>query len=92
MSAEDPDVAVEVREGHAREALEHLRARVRGAPADHPGNWTYHASDGDPVRLLVTVAEEQDALVVVVGTHRHRSLTATLLDRVKPVDQSRVVL
>lgn len=74
----DPDVAVEVWEGHAREALEHLHVQVRAALADHPGNWTYHASDGDPVRLLVTVADEQDALMVVVGTHRHRSLSRVM--------------
>ena len=71
----DPDAAVEVWEGHAREALEHLHVQVREALAGHPGPWTYHASDGDPVRLLVTVADEQDALMIVVGTHRHRSLS-----------------
>lgn len=71
----DSDAAVEVWERHAREALEHLHGQVREALAGHPGRWTYHAWNGDPVRLLVTVADEQDALMIVVGTHRHRSLS-----------------
>jgi nucleotide-binding universal stress UspA family protein len=71
----DSDAAVEVWEGHAREALEHLHGQVREALAGHPGRWTYHAWNGDPVHLLVTVADEQDALMIVVGTHRHRSLS-----------------
>ncbi|MCP2201304.1 Universal stress protein family protein [Lentzea flava] len=70
----DPDSDAEVWEGHAREALEHLRAKVVEALADHPGAWTYHAWTGSPVRLLVSVADEQQALMIVVGTHRHRSL------------------
>jgi nucleotide-binding universal stress UspA family protein len=71
----DSDAAIEVCEGHAREALEHLHGQVREALAGHPGRWTYHAWNGDPVHLLVTVADEQDALMIVVGTHRHRSLS-----------------
>ncbi|MCE6996387.1 universal stress protein [Saccharothrix sp. S26] len=71
----DSDAAVEVWEGHAREALEHLLVLVREALARHPGRWTYHAWNGEPVRLLVTVADEQDALMIVVGTHRHRPLS-----------------
>ncbi len=71
----DPDAAVELWDSHARKALEHLHARVRETLAAHPGKWTYHAWNGDPVKLLVTVADEQDALMIVVGTHRHRSLS-----------------
>ncbi|MFJ6671233.1 universal stress protein [Actinosynnema sp. NPDC091369] len=71
----DSDAAVEVWEGRAREALDHLHAQVRDALADHPGEWVYHAWNGEPVRLLVTVADEQDALMIVVGTHRHRPLS-----------------
>jgi nucleotide-binding universal stress UspA family protein len=74
----DPDAATEVWEGRAREALEHLHVQVREALADHPGSWTYHAWNGDPVRLLATVADEQDALMIVVGTHRHRSLSRVM--------------
>ncbi|WP_204761513.1 universal stress protein [Lentzea nigeriaca] len=70
----DPDSDAEVWEGHARAALEHLHVKVAEALADHPGAWTYHAWSGNPVRLLASVADEQQALMIVVGTHRHRSL------------------
>jgi nucleotide-binding universal stress UspA family protein len=47
------------------QATEHVRAAVD----DDTQSWTYHAWRGDPVHLLATVAEEYDALMIVVGTH-----------------------
>lgn len=44
---------------------EHVRAVVD----DHSQGWTYYAWRGDPVHLLATVAEENGALMIVVGTH-----------------------
>ncbi len=44
---------------------EHVRAVVD----DHTQGWTYYAWRGDPVHLLATVAEENGALMIVVGTH-----------------------
>ena len=70
----DPDSDVEIWEAHARKALEDLHLKAAEALAAHPGAWTYHAWSGNPVRLLVSVADEQQALMIVVGTHRHRSL------------------
>jgi len=43
---------------------EHVRTEL----ADQPGSWTYHAWHGDPVGLLAAVADEHDALFIVVGT------------------------
>ncbi|MEU0882477.1 universal stress protein [Lentzea sp. NPDC005914] len=70
----DPDTDAELWEDHARKALEHLHVKVGAALAEHQVRWTYHAWSGHPVTLLVTVADEQEALMIVVGTHRHRSL------------------
>ncbi len=41
---------------------------MRTELADQPGSWTYHAWHGDPVGLLAAVADEHDALFIVVGT------------------------
>lgn len=70
----DPDTDAELWENHARKALEHLHAKAGATLAEHQVPWTYHAWNGHPVALLVTVADEQQALMIVVGTHRHRSL------------------
>jgi len=55
-------------EEHARQALSDERRAVHTALTDHPWGWTYHAWRGDPVKLLTTVADENDALLLVVGT------------------------
>lgn len=70
----DPDADVETWDSYIRGALEHLRTQVEQALAAHPGAWTYHAANGNPARLLIRIADEQQALMIVVGTHRHRSL------------------
>lgn len=70
----DPDTDVEAWENYTRKVLDGLRTQVQQTLAAHPGAWTYHTADGNPARLLVRIAEEHQALMIVVGTHRHRSL------------------
>lgn len=70
----DPDTDVETWERYQRAALERLRTQVQQTLAAHPGAWTYLAAVGNPAKLLVGVADEHQALMIVVGTHRHRSL------------------
>jgi nucleotide-binding universal stress UspA family protein len=38
--------------------------------------WTYHAARGEPAHLLAAVADEQDALMIVVGSRGHGPLDA----------------
>lgn len=71
----DSDADPELWENHARRALEHLHAKASATLAEHPVTWTYHAWNGHAAKLLVTVADELQALMIVVGTHRHRSLS-----------------
>jgi len=47
-------------------AVELVRA---GVGKKSTQSWSYHAWRGDPVHLLATVAEENGALMIVVGTH-----------------------
>ncbi len=70
----DPDTDVDTWDRYQRTALEHLRAQVEQTLAGHPGAWTYHAVAGSPAQSLVRIADEHRALMIVVGTHRHRSL------------------
>lgn len=55
-------------EARARETLDAERAAVAETFDEGSTSWTYHAAHGDPADLLDTVADEQDALFVVVGT------------------------
>lgn len=50
-------------------AVARAAQEVRDRLADQAVGWTYHAWRGSPVRLLILVAEETDALMMVVGTH-----------------------
>ncbi|MFS8097440.1 universal stress protein [Lentzea alba] len=70
----DPDTDVGTWDTYKHKALEHLRVQVEQTLAAHPGAWTYHAANGNPAKLLVRIADEEQALMIVVGTHRHRSL------------------
>ncbi len=63
----DPDAADW--EQQARRSLDAQRRRVEAALADAPLGWTYQAAHGDPARLIAGVAEETDALMIVVGSH-----------------------
>ncbi len=60
---------------HERELAQQVLART-----DVP--WTYHAARGEPVHLLSAVAEERDALMIVVGkrSHSRSAAIAWLLD------------
>lgn len=56
-------------ESASRASLAQTAENVRVAVADSAQSWSYHAWRGDPVHLLATVAEENGALMIVVGTH-----------------------
>jgi nucleotide-binding universal stress UspA family protein len=62
----DPDAADW--EQQAQRVLQDQHQQVAQALKDSDTGWTYHAWRGDPVRLLATVAEETDALMIIVGT------------------------
>lgn len=57
-------------EEQAEEALAMEQATVRATLSTFEVRWTYHAWRGDPVALLVKVADEYDALMVVIGASR----------------------
>lgn len=63
----DPDVAGW--EEQAQQALEGERREVERALAEHPFGWSYQASYGTPAATLLQVADDQDALMVIVGRH-----------------------
>lgn len=62
----DPDAADW--DHQAQLALATQRRQVADALAGVGQGWTYHASHADPVRLIAAVAEEHDALMIIVGT------------------------
>jgi nucleotide-binding universal stress UspA family protein len=62
----DPDAADWEQQGRRTLAAEH--DHVRSVLAGRPVGWSHHAWHGDPVTLLATVAEEQQALMIIVGT------------------------
>ncbi|MCE0764387.1 universal stress protein [Pseudonocardia kujensis] len=62
----DPDAADW--EQQARRALDAQHQQVAAALADCDTGWSYHAWRGDPVELLTAVAEETDALMIIVGS------------------------
>jgi nucleotide-binding universal stress UspA family protein len=62
----DPDLPTW--EDLGRSVLASEEAEVRTALAGHAGPWSYRAMRGDPVALLASVADEVDALLVIVGT------------------------
>lgn len=79
----DPDAADW--EDRAAETLRSEQEQVSRMLSDQTAGWTYHAAHGDPVSLLETVASEQCALMVVVGTrgetmsaHLHRLLAGSV--------------
>jgi nucleotide-binding universal stress UspA family protein len=55
----------------ARQTLAEERSLVERALTGHRFGWSYQACHGSPVDVLVQVAEERDALVIVVGRHGH---------------------
>lgn len=56
-------------EDDARATLAEERDRVSTVLTAAGVSWTYHATHGNPVALLCRLAEEHDALCIVVGTH-----------------------
>jgi nucleotide-binding universal stress UspA family protein len=65
----DPDIPDW--EARAQAVLEEERERVRAALAWVPLPWSYYCVRHDPARRLLDLAEQTDALMIVVGDHRH---------------------
>ncbi len=65
-------------EEQARAAVAHERELAGQVLSGTDVPWTYHAARGDPVRLLSAVAEERDALMIVVGTRGHSRASAVI--------------
>ena len=63
----DPDAADW--EQQARRTLDAQHRRVAEALAESSLGWTYQAGHGDPSRLIAAVADETDALMIIVGSH-----------------------
>jgi nucleotide-binding universal stress UspA family protein len=55
-------------EEQAERTLAEQQVQVQTALANCPQGWTYSASRGGPVGLISGVAEEKDALMIIVGT------------------------
>jgi nucleotide-binding universal stress UspA family protein len=62
----DPDAADW--EAQAQHVLAAQQQRVADALAGTDTGWSYHAWRGDPVELLARVADETDALMIIVGS------------------------
>jgi nucleotide-binding universal stress UspA family protein len=62
----DPDAADW--DEQAEHTLAEQQRQVQIALATFRHGWTYNASHGDPVRLISAAAEENDALMIIVGT------------------------
>jgi nucleotide-binding universal stress UspA family protein len=63
----DPDSADW--ETYASERLAEEKAMVAEALRDHQRSWSYYVGRGDPARRLMRVAQENDALMIIVGSH-----------------------
>lgn len=77
-------------DSRARDALDEQRLRVEHALAEAPGSWTYHAGRGDPAEMVIAVAEETDALMIILGS-RGEGLAAAF-ERLLSGSVSRAVL
>ena len=84
----DPDLPDWERQAHR--AVEAQRRQVETALADSPTRWTYHAASGDPARLIAAVADETDALMIIVGSHGEGA--GATFDRLLAGSVSRMVL
>jgi nucleotide-binding universal stress UspA family protein len=78
-------------EEQAGSALAELRDTVSQTLADYPGRWAFDVKIGEPAPLLRTAADERDALMIIVGHHRHwnpsritRGSVGTALTRTTP--------
>jgi len=52
------------------DTVERERAEACAMLTELPGNWTYYAHEGDPAHLLTTIAEVNDALMIIIGASR----------------------
>jgi len=71
----DPDAADW--EEHAQQALAVEKTTIGDSLKAFDGPWTFHAWHGEPATLLATVADEYDALMVIIGA-RHEGFSAAM--------------
>ncbi|WP_338481220.1 universal stress protein [Rhodococcus sp. DN22] len=64
----DPDSPNYERE--LADGLESERSEACAMLAPLPGNWSYDCTHEDPMRLLISIAERHDALMIIIGTPR----------------------
>lgn len=55
-------------EEQTRRMLAKERTEVADALSSHTTGWTYHAGHGEAAHLLARVADEHDALMIVIGS------------------------
>lgn len=84
----DPDAADW--DQQARDTLQAQRERVTAALADSPAGWTYHTGRGAPADLLAAIADDHDALMIIVGSRGEGAGAA--LERALAGSISRAVL
>lgn len=84
----DPDSADW--ESYERERLEAEQSMVVESLQDHPRGWSYYVGRGDPAQRLIRVAEENDALMIVVGSHG-KGVRASLGRIIEPAVSHRLI-
>lgn len=84
----DPDAADWEQQAHR--VVGEQRRQVEAKLVDFPMGWTYQAGHGNPARLIAAVAEETDALMIIVGSHGEGA--AATIERLLAGSVSRTVL
>lgn len=84
----DPDSADW--ESYASERLAEEKSMVAECLQDHSRAWSYYVGRGDPARRLIRVAEENDALMIIVGSHGE-GIRASLGRLVEPAVSHRLI-
>ncbi|MBC2637485.1 MULTISPECIES: universal stress protein [unclassified Rhodococcus (in: high G+C Gram-positive bacteria)] len=52
------------------ETVERERTEACTMLAALPGNWSYYSHEGNPAHLLATIADANDALMIIIGSAR----------------------
>ena len=62
----DPDSAYW--EADINKALANERDEIAASLRDHATGWSYRVGHGDPARLLADIADESEALMIIIGS------------------------
>jgi len=77
-------------ESYASERLEDERVMIIESMAGHPRPWSYYVGRGDPARRLIQLAEQHDALMIIVGS-RGEGIRAALGRIIEPAVSHRLI-